>query len=360
MKRIVSIIVLIAVASCQSTDEETSSTPVARVVCAPVQVRSWSDTRQLRGSVIAQPDRDAIVSAQVPGRLMRVALREGDAVKQGAVIAEVEPDTLRDSLHQAQALLSQARAQLAAATSTATREKHLFERGISARQSFEVAHAAQMQAEGAVGLALSQVDVARRNLGRSAVRAPLSGVVVKLIRREGEVVDGTPATPIVEIADPKALEFLTSVSARDLVVLKLHQTANITLEAIDEKTFPASVQSVAPVVDPVTGVGTARLRFDAQDLILPLGLVGTADVAIGPAHQVTVVPDQAIRNAGGTQTEVVLCEGGHARPLAVVVGTRRNQEVELISGLEGVSKPIHVAIEGLTGLDEGMTIEATP
>lgn len=351
---------MLSVCGCRGRSEEAPATPLAQVRCVPIESRHWSETRSLRGTVAPLPDRDAIVSAQVPGRLLQVLVREGDMVKRGAVLAEVESRPSRDVLRQAQAILTQARAQHEAAASAATREAHLFERGISARQSLEAAEAAEGQADGAIASAAAQVDAARQNIERATVRAPIAGVVVKLWRRVGEVVDGTPATPIMEIADPSSLELAASVSARDLVTLSAGQPATVSFDALPGRTFSASVRTVSPAVDPLTGVGSARLSLETEDVRIPIGILGTAEIRVGAARTVQVVPASAVRSAGGSNTELVVCDGGRAHPRPVVVGERRDAFVQIVSGLDSLTPPIRIATDGLTGLEEGTAIEEEP
>ncbi len=357
MRRALIVALACLAAACHSASESPPEPPRAVVRCAPVEARAWIEQRALRGTVSTRPDRDALLSAQVPGRLLRVDVREGDAVEAGQVVAEVESGPLRDGVRQAQALLGAAEAQRAAATAEVAREQHLFERGISARQTLEAAQATLGQAEGSAALAVAQLDLARQSLARARIHAPIRGVVVRLFRREGEVVDGTPATPILEVADPSALELTASVPARDLLVIAPGQRAQVTLEPLPERPLSASVAAISPAVDATSGVGTVRLALEASGLRIPIGVVGVASVQVSGEETADVVPLEAIRNAGGTNTEIVLCERGHARPIPVVVGERRATLARITSGLEGISRPARVVVAGLVGLEDGTAIE---
>ena len=357
MKRTLWMALMLTIGACHGRAEVAPPEPVARVRCAAVETRQWSEIRSFRGTVAPQPDRDAVVSPQVAGRLLHVLVREGDVVNEGAVIAEVESWPLRDALRQAEAMLSQARALHKAAALAASREEHLFGRGISARQTFEAARAAEAQADGAIALATAQVDTARQNVERATVRAPIGGVVVRLLRRVGEVVDGTPATPVMEIADPASLELAASVSASDLVALNPGREASVSFDALAGRTFSASVRTVSPAVDSMTGVGFVRLSLQTEGARLPIGILGTAEVQVGVPRSVDVVAASAVRNAGGAKTEVVICEGDQAHPQAVVVGERRDGFVQIVSGLESLAGPVRVATNRLTGLEEGTALE---
>jgi len=75
---------------------------------------------------------------------------------------------------------------------------------------------------------------------------------------------------------------------------------------------------------------------------------------------VEVVPASAVRSAGGANTELVVCDSGRAHPLSVVVGERREGFVQIVSGLESLTRPVRIAAEGLTGLEEGTALEEQP
>jgi RND family efflux transporter MFP subunit len=260
-------------------------------------------------------------------------------------------------LRQAEAQLANANAARTLAASVATREEHLVARGISARQALDAARATLAQATAASESARAQVDVARQSVERSHVRAPIAGVVVRLLRRVGEVVDGTPTTPVAEIADPSTLELAASAPARDLVALAVGQPAQLTFDALPGERIAATVRSVSPAVDTATGVGSVRLALQVTRLRPPLGLLGSAEVTTSAPRRVVTVPATAVRNAGGARTEVVVCLGGHAHPRAVEAGLRREGVVEVVRGLDPGA---HVATEEIVGLDEGTAIQEAP
>jgi len=348
------LLLLIAVAGCHH-DEPEPPAKVAKVHCVAPEMRVWAEVRSLRGTVAALPDRDAIVAAQVPGRLLRVLVREGDHVERGAVVAEVESQPLKDALRQLEAQLAQVTAAREAAALAITREQHLYDRGISARQSLEQAKASLGQSDGAVAAATAQTDAARQNVARTLVRAPISGVVVRLHKRVGELVDGTPATPLLQIADPTVLELAATAPAADLMTLAAKQPATITFDALPGRSFPATVRAVSPSVDAATGVGSVRLSLQptSDGRMPPIGLLGTAEVTVGAARNALTVPAAAVRNAGGARSEVVLCQDGKAHPLVVTVGERRQGMVEL----QGLAPSARVAVDELPGLEEGMQLE---
>ena len=350
-------LLFVLVLGCKPAIAELSTPVRARVHCVNVEPRSWSESVLLRGTVQAEPDHDAIVSAQVPGRLVRVMVREGAVVTQNQPLAQLETRPFENALLQARAQIAQVDAAHTAAAAMAERERHLFERGISARQAMETAEAGLLQAAAQRQSAAAMIDIAKQNMERSVVRAPIAGVVVRLLRRTGEVVDGTPVTPVLELADPSSLELAASGSAVDLIRLVKGQKGSVRFDALPNAGLTATVRAVSPSVDPLSGTGSVRLTLRTAGTRPPLGLSGDAVIVTGAARNVLVVPAQAIRNAGGASTEVVVCEAGHARVRQVAVGERKEGFAEIT---KGVGARERVAVDELMGLEENMALEEQP
>lgn len=342
---------------CHQASSTPGAPPAIGVRCASVERVALQETRTLRGTVVAAPDRDAVVAPQVPGRLVRVLVREGDPVPLGATIAQVENQPLQDALVQARAHLAQAEAAAQNAELAYNRSQHLYERGISARQEVDDATARRSDTQSAVTAARAAVASAALNVERATVRSPIAGVVVRLMRRAGELVDGTPTTPVLEIADPQALELLASAAPSDLVFLRSGQRGEVRFDALPGHRMAAVVRAVSPAVDPVSGVGSVRLTLSADTIRPPFGLFGAVTVETGQRTGVLVVPAAALRSAGVAGSEVVLCEKGRAHVRLVEVGERQAEKVEITRGLAPGDR---VVADNLVGLADGSPIAESP
>jgi len=290
------------------------------------------DRRSLHGVVDTPPDRRALVAAQTAGRIEQVHVREGDAIAQEALLAEIEAGPASDARMQATAHLAEATALVRTQQEARDHLAHLVERGIAPRAQLEEADgrlAALTEAETAARALSSE---ARRGFARTRVTSPLAGTVLRLLRHPGETVDGTPATPIVEIADLTALEMVATVSSRDLLAITRDQVVHVTIDGLPAP-LDGHVRSVSPTLDPATGTGTVRIALDGLDRTLPLGLAAEGLVEIG-THDALVVPAEAVRSGPAGTTEVLVCEDGEAHPLAVTVGTRADGHAEITSELD--------------------------
>ncbi len=337
-----------------------------RVRCAPVEAREIQDSIELHGNVAPLPDRDAQVAAQVPGRISRVLVREGDRVTRGQPLARIDDAALGDQAKQVAAQLAKARTESKLAALSRTRIARVFEHGIVARQELDDAEARLATARASESEALASAEIANRQLERATVRSPLDGVVLRLFRKTGELVDGTPAIPIVEVGDPTHLEMVTSATAGDLVRLHVGDAATLDLPALPALRFSGTVAAVSPAVDRATGLGVVRVTLNvAAGAAPPIGVTGTAFISSGAKRIATLVPTTALRAAVGPDAEVVICGGdGHARVVHVRPGVVVAGRVEVRAAGDGGVPPMaagaSVAVDPVLGLIDGDTLESRP
>jgi RND family efflux transporter MFP subunit len=232
----------------------------------------------------------------------------------------------------------------------------VFEHGIAARQEVDDAATRADGARAAEAEAEAGARRAHLQVQRAAVKSPLAGVVVKILRRSGELVDGTPATPVVEVADPSRLELVSDVAAPDLVRLEREQAADVTVAALPGVRWAGSVSAVSPAVDRATGLGTARVALALEaGPRPPIGVLGTALVRVGQARAAPLVPKEALRAGAGAEAEVVLCgPDGAAHVRKLRRGVTAGAKVEA----QGLAAGQLVAVEPI-GIADGEAIEVT-
>jgi RND family efflux transporter MFP subunit len=350
-------------------DHDESSAGPKRVRCAAAEARDVQDTVELHGTVAPLPDRDAQIAAQVPGRIVAVLVREGDRVQKGQPLARIDDAALADQAKQAAAQLAKARAESNLASVSRARVQRVFERGIAARQELDDAETRFATAQASEAEAKAASEIAARQLERASVRSPLAGVVLKLLRKPGELVDGTPATPIVEVGDPAVLELVASAPAADLVRSERGAAASIELPALPSVRLTGRVVAVSPAVDRTTGLGVVRVSLAlGPGPAPPVGVTGTARVAVGASRLAVLVPSAALRAATGDEAEVVLCgDDGRAHVARVRRGITVDRLVEVLpaapEGSDGGGAPFPlqartaVAVEPVLGIADGDSLE---
>ncbi len=334
--------------------EEQEELPPPRVHCVPAGARTIPETIDIRGAVVAAPDHSTTVSAEVAGRLVRVAVREGQDVSAGDLIAEVETQPARDSYREAQAFYAEALANRDSALTETQHVEALVEDGIEARRNLETHRAALARAEAALASARARAHAAQRSLSRTTVTAPLAGAVVHLVRREGELVDGTSTTPICDVVDMSALELSAPVTPAQLLRLHPGQHARVRFDGLDDLELGATVRTIGRAVG-ANGMGHVWLTLELGDVTPPLGVLGSASVAVSEPREVVTVPSAAVRDGDGERVEVVVCDSGVTEVHEVEVGRREDGWVEVKSGL---SSGDEVAVDEVVGLEDGVSIDA--
>ena len=330
----------------------------------------------LHGTVAPLPDRDAQIAPQVAGRIVAVLVREGDQVARGQPLARIDDAALADQVKEAGAHLARAQAEANLARTTRTRVERVFQRGIAARQELDDADARVSTAQASEIEARAADEIARRQVDRATVRSPLRGVVLKLFRKSGELVDGTPATPVVEVGDPTHLELVASATAADLVRIHARDTALIDVPALPDAGLRGTVAAVSPAVDRVTGLGSVRVSLDTRaGTPPPVGVSGVVRIETGAPRRATLVPSAALRATSGQEAEVVVCgPGGRAHVVRVQRGAGGDAAadgwVEVgVAGVAGGTVPgvatdvppilagTLVAVDPVLGLADGDPIE---
>src|SRR2546425_1442957 len=250
---------------------------------------------RLYGRIAPPPDRDATLAPLVAGLLLAVPVREGQSVRAGEILARVEGAPLDDALRAAEAAERRADAEAAFRKSVAARTRSLLDKGVASRQDAEADEAAAVSADAAQAEASSALATARRRRDWAELRAPFDGVVVRVFRRPGESVDGTPATPVIQVASATGAQVAAEATAETLARLQRDQPAEVEARASGGVAARARVLRVARAVDTSTGSGEVRLAFDGAAPSWPLGLGVDVRVAVGRRERATIVPARALR-----------------------------------------------------------------
>lgn len=305
------------------------------------------------------------LSANVMGQIVNLAVREGDVVKKGDFLLQIDQKQLAASAEGAaasmRALFSDrdaARANLAEAQRIYDRARANYEQKIiplaeldRARTSLESSRANLNSIEERVGQARANVAAARDTLSKTTMTAPMAGIVTALPVEEGEVaVIGTmnnPGTILLTIADMSMVEAVMEVDETDIPAVKVGQAATVTIDAYPNKTFKGIVTEVGS--SPITrlGSGTAEaINFEVKIQItdppegVRPGFSASADIITGTRSKALAIPIQALvvrekpNVKPATDEEgVYLHKDGKAKFVAVTTGLTGDTNIEIVKGL---------------------------
>jgi RND family efflux transporter MFP subunit len=286
--------------------------------------------------------------------VMSVTVAEGDAVRQGQVVASIDRRPIEDQRRQTAAALEQASAQVENAKANFDRMTQLFTKGIAAGKEVEDAKTQMASATAAREQATAALNTASLQLERTDVRTPIAGQVVKRMVSVGEQVDGTAGQPIVQIANLDRVEMAAHVPADYLSRVKLNQRALISTAALTGVDIMGSVIAISPAVDPATNTALVRLGIANADRQLKVGMFAEARLQLAEHPNVLVVPPAAlVKNDDGTFVYVV--SGNTAQRTPVMIGLETASGVEITSG---VTEGQMVLTSSVYGLGEKATLAA--
>ncbi|MGN1055088.1 MAG: efflux RND transporter periplasmic adaptor subunit, partial [Comamonas sp.] len=321
------------------------------------------------------------VGSTIVGRVANVAVLEGDAVKVGDVLVQLESSELEASVQQSQASLAQAQAQLSnvrtnsrignqaqvaqaqatmqQAQSDWNRHQQLVQQGFLSqaaldekRKALDVAkaqlQAAQAQAaasaDGGAELKAAEAQVQQAQAALAAAQAKLQQTRIvapsdaKVLLREvepGQIVQ--TGTALLQLALQGPSMIVAQVDERFLEQLREGQSAQVVADAFADQRLSAKVVSIAPGVDAQRGSVEVKLALDAEPpAFLREDMTLSVSVETGRTEQALVLPLEAVQGArdGSAQAQVLVHQSGKAVAQPVQLGLRTLQWVEVRQGLQ--------------------------
>jgi len=351
-----------------------------QVEAAPVTQRAaGSQASVLNASGYVTARRRATVSSKITGKVVELNVEEGQAVRQGQVLARLDDATYRAAFALAQANLAvasqavhESEVRLAEARVTLGRMTQLLKDGVVGQAEFDRAKAEADSIAARIGAAREQVKVAQRqveleqtNLDNTIIRAPFSGVAITKDAQPGEMVSpvsaggGFTRTGICTIVDMKSLEIEVDVNESYINRVKSGQAVTALLDAYPDWQIPAEVITLVPTADRQKATVMVRIGFKALDpRILPdMGVKVTflreaGDTGTPAAAPTTLVPKAAVRGEGTAQ-HVFVIRGDIVERRAITVGGTDGDRLEVVGGLTASDR---VVISPPAELRDGMKI----
>ena len=333
-------------------------------------LRSISSRVKATGEIT--PEKKVEISAKVVGEIINLPVVEGQEVKAGQLLLEIERDLYEAARDQAKAALLQAQVsvrrqevQIEDAERNLRRVRELIADGLVSQEALDAAQlaldTAQVELEAQQHIVeqyRSALDRAQDDLARTTIRSPMDGTVIQLNAEQGEtVVPGTtnlPGSVIMTVADMSVLLAEVEVSEVDVVDVELGQEAEITVDALGDEAEHGRVVEIATSGRQDPALGTidfaVKIEIDEPDPRLRPAMTAKVDILTATRESALTVPIQAVvkrrfdedgEEVRGTAAEgrdevdvvYLIDEEGTAQPRRVETGISDELYVEITDGL---------------------------
>jgi len=381
-----------------------SSRKAIKVNVEAAEKRTIVETVAASGKI--QPETEVVISSDVSGEIIEMAVKEGDQVAAGDLLLKIDPDLVESALNRveaalntsranllgARARLEQSKSQFVNAQASYDRSKRLHEDKVisdaefdQATANFEVAKSDVDAAEESVQAAKFNVksneaslSEARENLGRTSIYSPMSGTITSMNKEQGERVVGTAqmaGTDIMTVSDLSVMEVAVEVNENDIVRVDLGDTTEIEVDAYLGENFKGVVTEIANSAN-ISGMNADQVtNFDVKIRMLQSsyenliedgsqkspfrpGMSATVDIRTTTATNVITVPIQAVTTRKDTASNTEELKEDEEEKVNEVVFVKEGDVVKMVTVETGIQNTMYIEIA--SGLEEGVEVVTAP
>jgi len=341
------------------------------------------------------------ISAHIVGKIERIYFKEGDTVRKGQKLIELERyayeaqrDRARAAVSNSHIEVERAHVGLATAELTYKRALNMKQQGIQAQElldksqlDLENARAASNSATEGVRQAEAMLQQAQTDLSHTTIVSPIDGKAVQLNAHEGEVVvTGTmnnPASVIAVIADLSEILVESDVNETDVVALRVGMPGKIHVDAIPDKEYAGHVAEIGSSATSRTSAGAGiryfkvKVQFDSPDERLRPGMTSQVSIITSTAENTPAIPIQSVvervppskstkKGSDADEDEnlpkkkyVFVVKDGKAKMTEVTTGISDATHVSIASGVKAGDQIITGPFRTLKKLSDGDAVQVT-
>ena len=298
------------------------------------------------------------LTAEVTARVASILVQEGDIVKEGQLLLRLDPETYNNIIAREEAGVRQNRISIERQRAVVALRKQQYERSQTLAAAnlidknrldedsnqYVVAEADLKSSEEALSRATAVLSDAREQRAKTEIRAPISGRIVSLPIKVGEVAIPSTASlagaQLMKIADTSAIQAEVKVDEADVAKISLEQKADVFAAAYPDTALPSKVEKIAltPTIDGQGRSYKVTLAIDASpDLLLRSGMSARAVIFLGDGSRQLAVPLEAVVTESPEKNVVNRFVwqnvGGKARKVAIVTGLSDDRWEVIESGV---------------------------
>ncbi|OKH86732.1 macrolide transporter subunit MacA [Thalassospira sp. TSL5-1] len=301
------------------------------------------------------------VGAQVSGQIKKLYVSLGDVIKEGDMIAEIDPSTQQNALSDAKARLANIEAQLASKQATLRQAQKAYQRqkemrrlDASPQEDLESAEATLAVTKAEINALNAQIDQARIavdtaqiDLNYTSIRAPMDGTVVSLPVKVGQTVNAVQSTPtILKLAQLSTMTVKAEISEADVIRIKPGQEVYFTILGDPDSRYHATLRAIEPAPDEIKDndnglVDNKAVYYNAlfdisnPDGILRIAMTTEVTIILKSVKDALIIPSSALmKDADGTTYVQIPDAKGTITKQPVTVGLNTNVKAQITKGLK--------------------------
>jgi HlyD family secretion protein len=348
-----------------------------------------------------KPKKNVNISALIPGRIVKIGVKEGDEVKAGDFLLKLDSTQSEANAERDRAFIQSSQAELIKTEMTLQknrsfydRQKNLYDNGLISKEQLEqakvqldISDASNRSVRFQILQAQASLKSTLDNLSKTVFTSPIDGVITSLRIEEGEMaIIGTmnnPGTVLMTIADLSVMEVEVEVDETDVIGVQLGQTADIRVDAFPNQTIKGKVTEIGSSA--IQKLGTTASTQESKDFkvvvtlenpskLLKPGLSASADIITAEKKQVLAVPISALvlkekkieaaatteptKDKKDTEEEgIYVVENSRAKFVPVKKGVMGELMIEIVSGLNEGQNIVVGPYDALRQLKDGVLIK---
>ncbi|UCG94339.1 MAG: efflux RND transporter periplasmic adaptor subunit [Candidatus Aerophobus sp.] len=255
------------------------------------------------GSGTVRAINDVKISATVPGVIISLPVEDGDLVRKGQLLVQIDPSEYNSRVDQATAQLNSAKANLEQAELVFQRQKKLYEKNLTSQEQYDQSMTQYNVAKAQYEQAVASLKQAKDLLAKTTITSPMNGKITELKKKEGEMVTGATYNPteIMTVSDLSEFEVEVEIDETDIAEVELGQKTKIDIDAFPDTSFEGKVSEIGNTAK-ITGFGTQEqvVNFLVKVLLIEEvkgikpGMSASVDITAASHKEVLNIPIAAV------------------------------------------------------------------
>ena len=300
-----------------STDEEGKKEDEKPPVPVEVVAVQRGDIQQTYRSITTlEAEQDAQVVARSTGLLQTILVEEGDEVKKGQLLAQLDVEQLSLEVAQLRATSNKLAKEL-------ERQQTLFNRRLGSSDALDRAKFEYQSQQ-------AQYKLSKLKLQYASIKAPIDGVITERLVKTGNLIRENDM--LFKIIDPQSLKAVLHLPEKELNNVKKGQSVLLSVDALDNKVIVGHIERIRPAIDTDTGTFKVVAQLDNSENQLKSGMFGKVEVVFD-IHPNSLLLEQQALITQDNRSHVFVVRENKAIQTPVEIGFRHNGIVEITSGL---------------------------